>query len=110
MITAPQTAAPPQTNGSARPPTTMTRSGTRSATVASTRPIGPNVVSVFAQRVVRIMRWTPAGGTTGPAQVAGGAGRAAAAGAGAAGAKHCPHQTAPATSVAPQAEQRFTPG
>src|SRR3954451_20344447 len=104
MITAPQTAAPPQTNGSARPPTSITASGTSRATVASRRPTGPKVVSVFAQWVVRMARSTRVAGATGPAHVVVGA--VAPVAAGTAAAKHCPYQTAPAASTAPHEEQR----
>src|SRR3954447_22201410 len=102
MITAPQTAAPPQTNGSARPPTTMTTSGTSSPSVASRRPTGPNVVSVLAHRVLRIARSARAGGATGPCQL-----EDTGAAAGATGWKHCAHHVAPTRSVAPQAVHLF---
>src|SRR4051794_10959696 len=105
MITAPQTAAPPQTKGSARPPTIITASGTSSATVAIRRPAGPNVVSVFAHRVVRIARSTRGGGATGPCQV----GDVGCAGAAATAAKHCAHHVAPARSDAPQAAHLSIP-
>src|SRR4051812_18533676 len=108
MITAPQTAAPPQTNGSARPPTTMTTSGTSRPSVAISRPTGPNVVSVFAHRVVRIARSGRAGGATGPCQVEDTV-EVTVAAAAATGSKHCAHQVAPTRSEAPQAVHLVTP-
>src|SRR3954452_13533802 len=104
-ITAAQTAAPPQTNGSARPPTTMTTSGPSRPSVASRRPTGPNVVSVFAHRVVRIARSARAGGATGPCQFEDTVGAAAAA----TGSKHCAHHVAPTRSEAPQAVHLVIP-
>ena len=48
---------------------TITINGTSKPTVATVRPTGPNVVSVFAQRVIRMTRSGRGAEATGPAHV-----------------------------------------
>src|SRR5947209_5686722 len=89
---------------STNPPTVMSASGSRVATVAITRPTGPKVVCVLPQRVVRMT-------TAVCPAVAADAGLKPGDGtdAGAGSAKHWPHHCASALIAAPQDPHRFTP-